>query len=203
MNEDQLWTKWRAAYGSDGARIVRDGIGEPDSFERSKKRLLFVLREPHGWDGADMRDQLRQGVKYAVWRRIAEWAAAILLDYPPFNDICDTSIQDAALRQIAVINVKKLPGGSSASQWEIDDHAFRHRDLLRHQIDVIAPNVIVACGTFGVMRWILEDNIAAVSDDFCKLSDGATLLGWRHPAQRGPKRERYESFVELCKHVAV
>ena len=203
MSDDQLWEAWRTAYAGDGPRIVRDGIGVPDAFERSKKRLLFVLREPHGWDGADMRDQLGKGVKYAVWRRIGEWAAAVLLDYPPFKDISDTSVLDDALRQIAAMNVKKLPGGSAASMGEVNNHAFRHRELLRRQIDAIAPDVIVACGTFGVTRWILEARIGSVSDDFCGLNTGAKLLRWRHPAQRGSKSERYESFVKLCKRAAV
>jgi len=193
-SDDELfWLRLRAQYESAGDSLVRDGIADPTAYLAAPVRVLFVLREPHGWAGADMGVQLRTGAKYAVWRRIGEWAAGILGGFPEYGQIANRQSQSVALRQIAVINLKKLPGGAAVEWADFEEHVFFTRDALREQIHRIAPSVIVACGTFGPVRWLLADAVdgGSLGERWCQLRGGALVLRSPHPAARGDKKEQY------------
>ena len=57
------------------------------------------------------------------------------------------------LRQIAIINIKKLSGGNredsdaSKKTKHFSCHACKFKDKLQKQIDIINPTIIICCGT--------------------------------------------------------
>ena len=197
-----LWAQWRATYDPKQAkRLVEDGFRDEKVYRSAPVRLLVVLKETNSrggkYDGVRLTDQLGKGAEGTIWHRIAEWAAGFHHGFPPYEQVTGNTVKDEALRRIAVINLKKIPGGSASIESTIDGYAFRDRLLLREQIAALDPEVILACGTFGPMCWLLEPVIAAGTDlgEVVTLDGGTKLIKWDHPARRGKKKHKwYESL---------
>ncbi len=184
------WKQWQKHYECLGLTdYVKDGIADYEAFNSASCRVLFVLKGPHGWPGADMRDQLRKGAQYQVWHTIARWAAGILTGFPAYGDVNTSAEKNRALRSVAGINLKKVSGAAQADASVINSHAYRDRDLIRAQITHIKPDIIVACSTWDPLIWILELPV----EDFARptqtpirdTSRGAWVVPWRHPARGG------------------
>ena len=52
----------------------RDGIVNPEKWEKTSTKVMFVLKETNGLDG-DLRDFLKAGGKCTTWNNIARWSA--------------------------------------------------------------------------------------------------------------------------------
>jgi hypothetical protein len=67
------------------------------------------------------------------------------------------------LKQIAIINVKKTPGGTKTPDFTVISEAYsKYKDLLHQQIETLNPDVIICGG-----RW----NILPLFQDYWKLSE--------------------------------
>lgn len=93
-----------------------------------------------------------------------------------------------ALKRIAFINIKKVPGGKSSYPPEIAAHFRRNRALLLRQIELYSPDVVIGGGT---LRHFYSD--LGLSDSMfnkdrsawhCTAGD-RLLIHANHPAQRG------------------
>jgi len=203
MTTEDIWHRWRASYQTDEAKsLVEDGVGDEVGYRSSQPRLLVVLKETNRrggkYDGVKLTDQLRKGAKYTVWHRVAEWAAGFHHGFPPYSEVAQQSVKDEALRGIAAINLKKIPGTATASSTTIDAYAFRDRLLLREQLDELDPTVILCCGTFNPMCWLLESRISSEMGlhKVVTIDNGAKLIKWDHPSRRG--RNKREWYADLA-----
>ena len=145
-----------------------------------------MLKEPNHSPGADARDQLNKGEQHGVWYALARWAVGRQDGFPPYEPIASDRLRlNAALRRLAVINLKKISGGASADGSEINRFAVRDRALLRQQIRALDPEMILACGTFDVLPWLLEAELpeGSIERDAVWLRGGRRLIRWRHPAR--------------------
>lgn len=80
-----------------------------------------------------------------------------------------------------------MPGGGTADAEAIGAHAWQDRKLLRKQIRVIAPHLVVACGPRAnkVLGWVLHDDLQAdVPDDRPWRVNGLRVLPGNHPSLR-------------------
>jgi hypothetical protein len=91
----------------------------------------------------------------------------------------------SALRRIASINLKKASGQGWSDMSEVGAHARHDRELLIEQIDTIKPDVMVACGTFEILAWVLD----------LRFAPGKS--GPVHPA-RADNRAVYDELKRLC-----
>src|ERR1035441_7476212 len=64
------------------------------------------------------------------------------------SDEKSTAILQDALSKVAWINVKKASNGNGTKldAAECGAHASRNKEILRQQIEAIAPNLIIVCG---------------------------------------------------------
>src|SRR5947207_838793 len=136
------WVRWNEMYHQRGVeRFVKDGCGpnygEPD-------KVLFVLKEPHGTEWVDVRHQLRSA-PHRMWLALARWAFGILKGFPAYGAIKQADLR-WALERIAAINLKKEGGGGTSDRDIINAFAHRDKDILREQIALFGPNLIIACG---------------------------------------------------------
>lgn len=181
-----IWAKWAEHYkaiGIDPERICEDGILNDEKYRRAKKRILFVLRETNDYK-AGLRELLKGGPRFPLWHTVNKWAAGILNDFPPYLQIENEAI-NSALPQVAVINIKKVTGGSKANPDEIGWYAHQDRDLLLEQIKNITPEIIVACGTFDTVLKILNtrtDTGISAKKIVRDANTGALVVRMRHPA---------------------
>ena len=196
-----IWTEWKDHYrtmGLDGANICEDGIINKQKYDATHPRILFVLRETNEFTGG-LAQLLADGPHYPMWYAVARWAAGILKAFPPFEEVDKDAILQDAIQRIAVINLKKVTGGAAADLITINAYAYRDRVLLSKQIRSIAPEIIVACGTFDALIWLLdvaiepgEPHVKAVLDK----TTGARVVPFVHPA-RVDKRVTYQRLTSL------
>ena len=184
-----IWARWESHYKSidiNPKEICRDGILNPEAYHQASKKLLFVMKEVNNYQNRDLRDLLANGPRFQMWHSVARWAAGVLGDFPAYKTIDNYDSMKTALKQVATLNLKKTSGGSSADFSVINAYAFLDRDLLLEQIEAIAPEIIIACGTFDSLVWLLNLKLNPDSpknkpayDDRRQIS----VVPFRHPAR--------------------
>jgi hypothetical protein len=196
--ENALFARWQQAHGP-GSAFLPDGA-MPD-FSSQGFRLVFVLKEgndPDGtWtrnEGGDLRTAWEWGYdRLKTWRRLASWAGLILegLNFDAARPLSPESTT-AILRRIACVNLKKIPGGAVAVRNEIERVAKEDAALIREQIALYAPSLIVCCGVpvFGPLQKVydLDDSVrfGFLDEDggktwFFNLPEGAPVMDFWHP----------------------
>lgn len=192
---NRLFRRWVRACGGRACDFHRDGIVDEAQFRRQKRRILFVLLEPNSKGGrfdkhrgSDLRVLWHDvPLKKSLDRNLARWIRLFLdgagrSTWKPTQD--ETKAQ---LQRVAIINLKKLPGGGAADAEAIGAHAWQDRKLLRKEIGIIAPHVVVACGPRAnkVLGWVLHDDLQAnVRDDRPWRARGLCVLPGNHPSLR-------------------
>jgi len=206
MSKTDLWAQWRQHYsecGIDSSQICTDGIVDSSIFAHEGKKVLFVLRETNGFAGGDLCGFLRDGPRYQMWHTVARWATGIQQGFPLYDDINKFAVLQRSLRRCAAINLKKASGGSSANPAVINAFAFQDRALLRKQISEIEPEIIVACGTFDPLVWLLEiefkPNHLWGNPAKCE-SISAWVIPWRHPG-RANNRKTYSELGTIVARI--
>lgn len=190
----------------DGYGLILDGIIDPDKYFKSKYKILWILKEANDSEPNegvigdwDLRGLIRKGItEYTYWKRtylpIVYTSWGILNDFATWKDIPDydddPSILDV-LKQIAIINIKKYPGGSMSNEKEIASTYKIFKDVLLKQIEVTDPNILIFGGT---IEHFIDD--LSISRDIINTNgsyfDGSKLfIKNYHPNQRRIKREAY------------
>ena len=166
--DNAYWAKWQRHYDNTGRtkefrRFHKDGVIDEEKFRNARWRILFVLKEPNHQmkttKGGDIRCWLRgkQVGRAGVMLRynLARWAHAILNNFADDLTCGKRERQDSLLRT-AVINLKKVEGGRSVDMGIVGWYAREDCELLREQIKLIIPDLIVAGGTFPLLSRLLE-----------------------------------------------
>jgi len=208
-----LWAEWSKHYkalGIDPARISRDGAIDGSVYARAPVRVVFVLKEVHSKErtGFPLPKYLRGGPrgKGTMWHAVARWAAGIQGGFPPYSAVNGETAKHEALRASAVVNLKKIGGGSTANMSAVNAYALRDRKLLRRQILALDPQTVIACGTFDSLAWVLDLPISPEKPTAPTrfTQDGFWVVPWRHPGRADAKgtynrlEETFQSLGQLA-----
>lgn len=203
MND--IWQKWEEHYSSRGispTRICRDGILNREQFGKDHNRLLFVMREVNNWEGGNLENLLKDGPKYQMWHTISRWAAGILKSFPDYDSINNYQAMRDALSQVASINLKKTSGQSYSDEAQINAYAFQDRQFLVSQIEEINPTLVIACGTFNQLIWLLQLKVDPDSPCSRPVLDNMRrfwVVPWRHPSRADNRKTYYALKTILTK----
>jgi len=148
---------------------IEDGIICPKKFgnhPKSKHRILWILKEANdpdggGWSLTDFlatRVDKSEGLfSYKRWS--ATFGLVIKVSYGLLNGFIDYDKIENDLKKaseildyIAVINIKKVPGGSRANLPKIAKEI--NSKVILNQINDIKPDIVIGGGTL----WILAKN---------------------------------------------
>lgn len=229
--ENDLFQKWEIAlrrHGADGG-FYSDGVPFPEDYEKSYVRTIFVLREPNFEESDrnrpdDLRERLQNGDDSARrwWvQRLGYLCAGITSCW---NGIYDSAPSDRFsraedLRPFGFIQLKKTPGGGKSICKELEHTAARDREMIREQLGIYKPQVIIACGlgrcsTFRLLRDVVfstDDNVpfmTMLSRECVKITARQPfyLLATYHPSafvSREKKRDElcidYKAIVKKIK----
>ena len=199
----ELWLDWEVEYKNRGlawSDVTRDGPINPTNFATADPRVAFVLRETNDFGGGDLKSLLACGPRYQMWHAVARWAAGLLDGFPAFDAIDRYPVMRDALNNVAAVNLKKITGG--AASWEAQIHAFAVRDrvLLNRQLDELDPSIVVACGVFPQMMWLLDlpvDPMEPSRDPVYSEDLAAWVIPFRHPV-RCDNRKSYGDLQKLA-----
>jgi len=87
----------------------------------------------------------------------------------------------------AVMNMKKLAGGGRANVEAISVQAWRDREFIRREVELIQPTIIPTCGgTASRLFWwvVNDDELAAVMPDAIWWRGRVAVLSVNHPSIR-------------------
>lgn len=164
----ELLAEWEKAFTSEIApsRINEFGIIDEERYD-ADNGILFICRETNGWSNEDyesgclfrgwMEDISRNGLEGRghikkhpnMWYNIGRWAALIQNPNTPVKEIA--SMKEAAIHAIGTIaftNVNKVRGyNSSRGEYYQLAHSYNVGEIIKKEIEIIAPKIIVCCGT--------------------------------------------------------
>jgi hypothetical protein len=199
---NELFEEWLREYKQNGIKtegFSKDGIINEDRFEEADNRILFVLRETNNFPSSndyqgDLRRFLNETLKYQIWCTVGRWAYWLLNDFPAYHSNVNVSVIHGTLRQTAVLNLKKLTGDSVSDLDEINETSHRDRIFIKKEVEIIDPQVIVACGTWSHLVWLLDlEDLPLEEKPPFSYTNHRLCLCTRHPV-RANDRETYNDL---------
>lgn len=187
---------------------------------QQERRPLFLLREAYGnektvqnWDiTAYIRsvvDGERKDRPSPTWRNVARWAYGILNmsddgEFPSFpeNSIITTKSDDHPLKQIAVVNVKKVNGKKTSETDDLLRYAKATAAEIWQEIELIDPTVIISANVKEIQDTLAEKNGFTIDrQDWTSHleinSHKVLLIEYWHPANRHPMIMNYYALMAM------
>lgn len=198
----KLFNEWEETIVGYKDKFVRDGIIDEQEYDSARKKILFITKEPNNPEQkpGDYSQWWKQGLQYGFSIRIAEWAYGILNDFPQYDDI-DHESKCKAIRQIALLNIKKIGGAGVSDYNSMITHLKTNHDFLHRQIEIIKPNIIIT----GV-SW--PELLAALFPDITKWQSSgygvkigkyndAKIIDYYHPSSRTAPAASYSLLQNI------
>ena len=148
--ENELFNKWKKTRPN----LIRDGVVNEDNYLSSKLKVLYILKEVHGnWE---MKKHLGKDENGVTWNNIARWQYGIenIDSEMTFEKIryINRQFRHKYLKNIAVLNIKKEYGGARSKPKELRGYTEVDRELLREQINIYSPDIIICGGIGEILR---------------------------------------------------
>lgn len=215
--EDALFEGWMRDRPEVAPTFWKDGVADEAKFLAARIPTLLLLKEPnatsddqHGWD---MRVGIRRGIEHAqTWNNVARWAQGIaaLPDSLAYADVAEQTTMSRThhVSGLAVVNVKKIPGGPVAGDRAIHAFAREHAGYLRAQLALYNPRITICCGS----AWYLPDlytqgelgewRRASTGVQWRQSSVIGAIIRYKHPqSRRVTARRLYEDLVNTVREI--
>ena len=187
---------FQAFEARSGKRLVRDGVIDPEVWDRMPHKVLFILKE-RNLNAVQMKKlpadepyDFRLSCRRGHWRVLGQWAYGLQAasgSWPEFG-VADEHHKEA-FHGTAIINLKKTPGGESSDGRQILEGAREFAPLLLEQLKLIQPDVVI-CGGRGETLQIAQE---ALGKDACR-----GWLDFYHPSCRRSHAFLYEKLRDIC-----
>lgn len=198
--------------------IIFDGVMKPELYFKKQIRLAWMLKEPYdfengtggGWDYFDMfpdgenlyETQFNKGHK-STWHPMIYVSYGIHNNFQKWENmeyIRDKNEMCEIVREVAFVNSQKLPakGFTNTKFSDLWESINKYSDLLKMQIDLLNPNVLIFANTIELYEAILDLDLSKlISYGSCSYleKDEKLLISAYHPSQRGITRERYVNDI--------
>lgn len=143
-------------------RINEFGIVDEDRYD-ADRGVLFVAKETNGWCNEDyaagvlfrawLQDMTKNGLSGhakrhpIMWYNIGRWASFLDSPSQSMEELANKKTTEK-IGTLAFTNMNKVRGGSQSadSYWSLA-YAPISGELLRKELEIIQPKVIVCCGT--------------------------------------------------------
>ena len=169
-----------------GMGFVRDGVIDDEKWERAKPKILFLSKEAHngGYKGSSwclgtlIREEWAQAY-YQLWLNVSRWTYGIqhtTKDNIP--DFPDDEVEKTALLNSAFVNIKKSGGSSASDNDDLKTYVKEDGDLIKKQIELINPDVIVFCSTWDLTKELFEHEMVY---EWVSKRDRQILIDYYHP----------------------
>jgi len=207
--ESELFTNWKIRH----SRMVEDGIVNFEDYENCKIRVLYILKEVNSEQSNwSLKDFLHKGGRAATWDNIALWQYGLLNSHIKFkwneiNKKRTEKFRKENLRTISVINVKKTPGSHVSNNKELSRFVKEDKDLIKRQISIYNPNLIICCGTAGVLkefellgsftRW----NVSSCGIQYHISETNQIVINFCHPEARINDNYKFFPLIETYNEI--
>lgn len=195
---------------------VFDGIVNEKEYYKSKFKILWILKEPHGKGIRDMREFIGDNdelMSFKNWKKT--FSNIIYVTYSIHNNfkLFEKSTDEISknpdriniLKKIAFINLKKIAGTTVSKHQEIKKAYNDNRDIISLQIETYNPDIIICGGTMCFIAKDLEIEDKLISKDSIKYhsTNDKVYIDALHPNQRGYQEEYCNGIISVVKDWAV
>lgn len=185
---NKLFQQWKKEIPGNKGCFISDGIINEHEYNNAKTKILFLTKEPNSpnkeeWD---FRQVWNEQVRYIFASRISEWTYGLLDGFKPYSTI-KYEEKLAAIKKIALMNIKKVGGGGSSNEIEILAHLKTNMALLNRQIEIINPELIILGVSWDSIKSNLIKNTkwedSGYNVDLCNWN-GKKVIDFYHPSSR-------------------
>lgn len=206
--------------------LVRGGVVNEQTYMSGKLRLVFLLKDPGVTRAWSWPQQMREEIKSIEnrgtfsgktgWQKTARplgiWSYAIHNDFPTYKQVNNNTKAAKGLSYSGMTNLKKTPWkANSSNRCEVKKEARRTSKLLRQELNIMNPNIIICCGRHWVYDSITNilgfrrnnHDIRVSGERFSyslgKLKHGKVLIvDFYHPANRHKEQaSMYENLKKI------
>ena len=212
--EKQLFSKWKAIRPG----LVADGVVDESKYLASSPKLLFVLKEVNSDKGGwDLREYMRDGARGQTWDNITRWVDGIRsLDsdreilWSELKTVSDEKRMET-LQSICAINLKKLPGGHTTNNKNLEDVAKEDIVFLKQQFRIYGPDIVICCGSIvsdlfhelnlievpGKIKWEMTQR----GVQYHEFQPSCYLISYSHPEARVSDNILYYGLIDAVREI--
>ena len=180
---------------------IWDGVADIQAYLNSSPRVAWILKEPYegkpseeGWSHPEFlsRLTLNEIDSGLTWKRVNETMFA-LRNHCSFQET--TLVDGNYLKDIAWLNLSKMPGKSISDDLYIKHYKKYWTDILKKQVEAYDPEILIFGNTFDVCKEDLFPDGFELIDRTPIIhiykSKGRLLLFPYHPGWWGIDDENY------------
>ena len=135
---DELFDYWETEHKKRGyKRFIRDGIVDETWWKESQSvpKICYFLKEARTEEEHYvLTDDLRNREPWRLWQRVAVWTQAIQLAFTGERAYNEEKIKlksHEAIKQIAVVNVKKSEGLPNSTEDDLMKYVDHDKELIK------------------------------------------------------------------------
>ncbi|MBQ6068972.1 MAG: hypothetical protein IJK84_05665 [Bacteroidales bacterium] len=200
--ETELCIRWKNSYSEEMQKIFcfdgliyyrdpncKDEYAEVDKWVNTKRKVLFLVKDTNGNPGCDYREWAFYDTdEINVHRTFMTMIKCIWAlnevdanHLPVFDKTREEYFKLALPYPMAIVNVKKISGGSKVYNSTIQSYYERDRNFIVEQIrNILNPNVIVCGGGSGTLlniaKDIYSDMVFLQYNEWCHFCQESNLL---------------------------
>lgn len=221
MVNQRLSRLYETYFGEEVTRIVPCGVVDDEAYSLNRPRLVVLLKEVNSrQSGWSLPEFVRRQATYAsegksyrwrTWKTVGLWSYGIHNGFPPFSEIArDRSAVATGLRSIGITNLRKAPGGASANMRVVTEAALESRELLRRELEIMSPDVVICGNTFQPIvkalgltsRTLLRHSGTWHRYSVCQLNGHPiVLLDMCHPQASIRRKETYSLLQDMAEEL--
>ena len=211
MSIKKLETKLFNQLKINNPSIVTDGIVNENEYLDSKYKILYIMKEVNSYQngGWSLTEFISNGASPQTWDNVARWTEGILnlekdFDWEYLSGDNDLR-RDKYLKKIASINLKKTPGRHTSIAKEISMATKNNKEIIKKQVDIYQPNIIICCGTSGLfVRDCLESDLTwqmtSRGIEYMIL-DNTIIVSFSHPEARVADQYLYYALIDAIREI--
>ena len=224
--EELLFSRWRNQLAEQKKIFIPDGVVDPERWRKAKIKVLFLLKEVNGgeteWDERDYLKKYNEEQRYIETHSptitaLIQWVHAVLCDEELnwdtiLKETQALDTQSMLLEQIALVNVKKVPGGGTVDGEKFDAYWKNSENIksLKEQLSIyassdVSPDVIVCGATSWYYNEVFKEERLQWETTwrgipFCK--HGKTIVvDFCHPQARISSNIKYYALFDALMEI--
>jgi len=209
---DDLIKYYQETEGIEFKGLMVDGILDYSRYKKANTKILWLFKEAFNGDdtikyysdyvASDHFDFETKALPAApnLLKRMMYVNYGILkgnfLKWDDMDNYDENEEVYDAFKAAAIINLKKVPGGTQSNMSEINRYFIRDKEIIKKQIDFINPDLIICGGVFDIIKneFDLENYDSKIGESgFYK--DGRLFIKVYHPSYFIMREEQYVDEV--------
>lgn len=168
--ENKLFEKWEKAFTLNGdLGFCRDGLifngkctqnenggfwntesgNQEELWHSANRKILFFMKEPNNNPDNDYREWGLEGnTSKPFFKLIYSWLNGLTKVKADDDQPLPITYTFPKEQPLVIVNAKKASGGSTADDNLVYVHADKYKALLKDQLDIYSPNIIVCGGGY-------------------------------------------------------